>query len=468
MEPSPWTGDAVIHDAAEIRDPATLEVVGRAPTHGPADVDRAVAITLAAANDWSADQPARLAVLRRVAADLLQREDEFAQLITREQGKTLTESRAEVRSSAGLLAAAAELPWDERLPLPARDGRRVSVDRRPVGPVAAITPWNYPLALLASKLGPAMAAGCTVVVKPAMTTPLSTQLLIELIAAVTPDGVVTGVYGDAEVSRSLSEHEGIRKVSFTGSVAVGSALMKQAARSLKRLTLELGGNDPAIVLDDVDVTETARRIVESAFRNARQVCLAVKRVYVRRGLADAMTEALAAAARETVVGHGIDQATTMGPHHASADRERVRSLIDAAVSDGGTLVVGGNPGCSLPGYFLAPAVVGRASHTTALVQQEQFGAALPIVSFDDTERLIEGLNREPHGLAASVWSADLERAETLARRLDVGTVWVNQHSVMEVDAPFGGWRLSGLGRERGIWGLEEYLETRTINVRSDA
>lgn len=454
----------------EVVDPATLEVVGSAPENTVEDVDAAVARARAAGRAWQALRRAgRAEVLLRAAEDLTGRAQEIGHLLSLEQGKPAAEAVTEVLVGASLIEHYARLDWDEVAHLPSRADRTVRVHHAPVGVVATITPWNFPLSLLLVKLAPALAAGCTVVAKPSESTPLSTRAVVDTLAGVLPADVLQAVTGTGKtVNVALSEHPGIRKISFTGSTGVGTAIAAQAAPTVKRLTLELGGNDPAIVLDDADLGTTAAGIVASAFRNAGQVCMAVKRVYVPRALEPAMVEALVAATDHHVLGHGIEPGTTMGPMHTEAQRAHVLELVDAARADGATVATGGSASCALPGWFLAPTVVANARPGMPLVDDEQFGNALPVVAYDDLDAVLDRLEVETFGLGASIWTPDLDRADTVADRLEVGTVWVNQHTVVEPDAPFGGWKQSGLGRERGRRGLEEYLETRTVNTRPHA
>ncbi|MDO5533593.1 MAG: aldehyde dehydrogenase family protein [Propionibacteriaceae bacterium] len=450
-----------------VHDPATLHEVGRAPQMTDRDVDAAVATARAAQADWSADREARRAALLACATRLRANAPQIGELLSREQGKPVREAVQEALVGAGMLEYYAELAWDEEELLPPRADRTVRVQNRPVGVVATITPWNFPLSLLLVKLAPALVAGCTVVSKPSESTPLSTMAMVETMCAELPPGVLQYVTGTGkDVNVALSEHPDIAKLSFTGSTGVGVALMTQAAPSLKRLTMELGGNDPAILLEDADPGTTARGIVSSAFRNAGQVCMAVKRVYAPRGMADDLAEALAEAANRLVVGRGLDPATTMGPLHNQRQLEHVGGLVRAAETSGARVVAGGGRGCDLPGYFLAPTVVAGADDSMGLVSDEQFGAALPVVAYDDLESTVAGLNRQPYGLGASIWSPDLDRATAVAETIEAGTVWVNQHTQVEPDAAFGGWRHSGFGRERGPWGLAPYLEQRTLNVRT--
>ncbi|MCJ8503550.1 aldehyde dehydrogenase family protein [Kocuria flava] len=452
----------------EVIDPATLEPVGEVPLHRPEDVERAIAASTAAARSWAGDREARRAALRRAADAVLEEAEDLGRILSLEQGKVWAEATQEFTVAAGLLRHYAELEWDQVETLPDRGDRTVRVQYAPVGLVGAITPWNFPISLLAVKLAPALVAGCTVIAKPSPSTPMSTRALAEVLNRFLPEHVLQVVTGRGVLSRALSELPGVRKISFTGSTEIGAAIMAQAAPTVKKVTLELGGNDPAIVLPDADPGFTAARIVGSAFRNAGQVCMAVKRVYVPRHRAAELTEALVEAASALRLGHGVAEGTTMGPMHTGGQQQLVADYVARAVADGGRIAFGGERGTDLPGHFLQPTVVADAPRTTDLVACEQFGAALPVVPYDDLDATVDELNAQEFGLGASVWSPDLERAHEIASRLEVGTAWINQHTVVELDAPFGGWKGSGLGRERGRWGLEEYLEPRTVNARPHA
>ncbi len=452
----------------DIFDPATLEKIGVAPQHSQADVEQAVAHASIAAKAWASDLPMRREALQRVSALIRERRGELGEILSREQGKPLAEATQEFAVAADVFAYYAQLAWEESENLPDRADRRLSIQHRPVGLVGTITPWNFPISLLAVKLAPALAAGCTVIAKPAPTTPLSTIALVELVNQVLPPHVVqTRTSSNRAVNVALSTLPRVRKISFTGSTDVGISVATQSLQSVKRVTLELGGNDPAIVLPDADVAATARGIVASAFRNAGQVCMAVKRVYAPRSLETELTEAISAEVAKHVLGHGVAEGTTMGPMHNASQLATVQDMIDQALSSGARVVHGNNRGTDLPGYFLSPTVIANASDGMRIVDEEQFGNALPIVGFDDENALIRMLNAQEFGLGSSLWTPDEERAHELASQLETGTVWINQHTVVELDAPFGGWKASGVGRERGRWGLDEYLETRTINVRDN-
>ncbi|WBL19754.1 aldehyde dehydrogenase family protein [Citricoccus sp. NR2] len=449
-----------------ITDPASLELVDHAPWSSAEDLERAVQESQSISRVWAKNRDARREAMRAAAADLRLNVGTLGAILTREQGKPLLEAETEFMTAAELLNYYADLEWDESTELPERSGRSVSVQQLPVGLVGAITPWNFPISLLGVKVAPALAAGCTVISKPAATTPLSTLAYAQVLQRHLPKGVLQVLTDPGrEMSVAISEHPAIRKISFTGSTEVGVAMIQQAAPTMKRATLELGGNDPAIILEDADLEATAQGIVASAFRNAGQVCMAVKRVYVPQARLDDCIEAFTAAVGRLTVGHGLDATTTLGPLHHQNQLNRVRELVDRAVVDGGTVAIGGASTCDLPGYFWDPTIVSVPDPETPLVSEEQFGAALPIVGYADLHELIESLNADAFGLGASVWGADEERASAIAQHIEAGTVWINQHTVVEVDAPFGGWGHSGVGRERGRWGLESYLELRTINRR---
>lgn len=451
----------------DVLDPATLEVVGQAPEHTEEDVRQSIATANLAAAGWAADRESRRSTLREVAARIRTRAPQLGRILSLEQGKVLSEAIGEFQVAADLFEYYANMDWDETEALPERAGRKLQVQYRPVGLVGTITPWNFPISLLCVKLAPALVAGCTVIAKPSATTPLSTIALVELANELLPEGVLqVRTSSRRTVNVALAELPEIRKISFTGSTEVGAAVAAAATSSVKRVTLELGGNDPAIVLEDADLEATARGIVGSAFRNAGQVCMAVKRVYVPRAMQEAFTEVVVAEAAKLSLGHGVAEGTTMGPMHTAKQRQSVQDMVDAALHSGGRLAAGGGTGCDLPGHFMNPTIIANAAAGMALVDQEQFGSALPIIGYDSVDEAMVQANSGPFGLGASLWTPDLDRAEALASNLEAGTVWINQHTVVELDAPFGGWKASGTGRERGRWGLEEYLEPRTINARS--
>jgi acyl-CoA reductase-like NAD-dependent aldehyde dehydrogenase len=339
------------------------------------------------------------------------------------------------------------------------DKAYAEVVRRPMGVVAGITPWNFPVILASWKIAPALRAGNTIVVKPSPFTPLTTLRVGELLAEVLPPGVLNVVSGGDELGAWMTEHPTPRKISFTGSVATGKRVAAAAAPDLKRVTLELGGNDPAIVLPDADVEEVAAKLFWGAFANSGQVCSAIKRVYAPREVHDDLAEALAEQARTVRVGDGMDPETQLGPVNNRPQLERVRELVEDAVAGGARVVAGGEqPGDG--GYFFSPTILAGLSDGARLVDEEQFGPALPVIGYDDIEDAVARANGTHFGLSGSVWSSDAERARAVADRLECGTVWINSHLALAPHQPFGGFKWSGIGVENGPWGLAGFTETQ--------
>lgn len=452
--------------AVDVQNPATLDIVGRVPAATAGDLDDAVtAARSALRSDWRhADvrQAAMLACAERLQAE----RESFAQLLSQEQGKPLAAARVEIDIALRILRHYA--CWEEdqvATLLRGNSTETVRFDRLPVGVCGLVVPWNYPLAILSMKLGPALRAGNTLVIKPAPSTPLTTLRLAALFAEILPAGVVNTVTGDGLMGAALTAHPGIDKVSFTGSTATGRRVMAAAAPTLKRLTLELGGNDPAIVLADADLGRTAARLYQSAFSNAGQVCAAVKRVYVERSLHDDLVAALEQIAKGVPVGEGLSPSSQMGPLHSAMQRDIVTALLDQAASVGARIFRDGPDLPDLPGHFLRPAIVSNLPHDSALVQREQFGPALPVVAFDRVEEAIALANDSDFGLGASVWSADESRASAVADELIAGSLYINTHSVPpDPEVPFGGARQSGLGVELGDWAMDEYTLRRVIRT----
>jgi acyl-CoA reductase-like NAD-dependent aldehyde dehydrogenase len=342
------------------------------------------------------------------------------------------------------------------------DGRRVEAHRRPLGVVGAIVPWNFPMILMAFKIPPALVAGNTVVLKPAPTTPLANLRLGELIRDVVPAGVLNIITDANDLGAALTAHPDVRKVSFTGSTATGSKVMAGAAGLLKRITLELGGNDAGIVLDDVDPAETAPKLFQSAFQNSGQVCIAMKRLYVHESIYDEMCDALAAIAERTIVGDGLQQGTQLGPLQNRMQYERVKELLEDAKQHG--TVIAGGTGLDQPGFFIRPTIVRDITDGTRLVDEEQFGPVLPVIKYKDPDDAVARANASPWGLGGSIWSSNPDRAYALAEKLDAGTVWVNKHAELDPRIPFGGAKQSGLGTELGEDGLKEFTQLKVINI----
>lgn len=446
--------------ALDVVNPATGEPFAQAPDATREELDAAFAAAAGAFGAWAADEAGRRAAMLDAAGAVAAAAERIAPVLTREQGKPLAQARAEVAH------AAAWLRWYAGLDAPPRtirddEAAHVEVVQRPLGVVAAIAAWNYPLLIAAMKLAPALRAGDTVVLKPSPYTPLATRLLGAELERVLPAGVVRVVTGGNELGAWMSGHPTPRKVSFTGSTETGRRVAAAAATDLKRITLELGGNDAAIVLDDADPAAIAERIFTGAFRNSGQICTAIKRVYVADALHDELVEALAERARAVRVGDGMDPATEMGPVNNLPQLMRVAALVDDALARGGRAVAGGAR-LDRPGFFYAPTVVTGVGEGVRLVDEEQFGPALPVMPYRDVEEALARANGTRFGLCGSVWSSDPERASAVAARLECGTAWVNTHLAVAPGQPFGGWKWSGVGVENGLEGLASFgaLQTR--------
>jgi acyl-CoA reductase-like NAD-dependent aldehyde dehydrogenase len=439
--------------------PATGEVHAQAPDCSREQLDEAFDAAAKAQLDWKLDDDARREVLRAAADVMFGAAGELAPILTREQGKPLARATEEVLGAGVWLKYFADLEVPREV---IQDDKRafVEVVRRPMGVVAAITPWNFPLVLAAWKIGPALRAGNTLVLKPSPFTPLATLKMGELLSAVLPPGVLNVVSGGNELGAWMTSHPVPRKVSFTGSVATGKHVAASAAPDLKRVTLELGGNDPAIVLDDADVGAIAQGLYDAAFANNGQVCSAIKRVYVPEALHDDMVDALAALAAlasAAEVGDGMEAGTELGPVNNAPQYERVKGLVADALSSGATAATGGSP-IDRPGYFFEPTVLTGVAEGTRIVDEEQFGPALPIVTYRDVDEAVDRANATTFGLSGSVWSGDPDRGAEVASRLECGTAWVNAHLVLGPSQPFGGFKWSGVGVENGPWGLAGFTE----------
>jgi acyl-CoA reductase-like NAD-dependent aldehyde dehydrogenase len=446
--------------------PATEELLADAPRADLAQLNAAVAAAKAAFPAWSA-RPLRQRgeLLVKLAEALEQRQDEFARLLTEEQGKPLPHAALEIARSAGIIRYMSTLDLPTKI-LKEDESQRVVEHRTPLGVVAAITPWNFPIILLAIKVAPALLAGNTLVVKPAPTTPLTTLLFGELCAKILPRGVVNIIVDQNDLGGALTSHPDVAKVAFTGSTATGKKVMQSVTSTLKRLTLELGGNDAGIVLDDVDPKTVAPKLLMGAMLNSGQVCLAIKRLYVHDSMYDEICDELGRLADEMVVDDGLKQGTQMGPLQNKAQYEKVKGFIEDARRDG-TIVAGGET-LSRKGYFIAPTIVRDIGDDSRLVREEQFGPVLPVLRYTDLDDAIARANDTEYGLGGTVWSADPERAFDVAKRIDSGVVWVNKHLDLSPDLPMAGAKQSGLGAEMGQEGLEEYTQLKIVNMAKQA
>lgn len=446
----------------DVVNPATEEVFARVPHATEAQLDEAVAAAADAQRAWAQTSMAeRRAKIEALAAAIGARADELARAITMEQGKPLPEAMGEVEWSQGYLAHTATLELPDRV---IQDDAQFRIETRhkPLGVVGAIVAWNFPLLLCCWKIGPALMAGNAIVLKPAPTTPVSALLLGEICAEVFPAGLVNVITDMNDLGPKMTAHPGIAKIGFTGSSETGKRIMASAAATMKRVTLEMGGNDPAIILPDVDVRKTAEKIYGGAFMNAGQVCLAVKRAYVHDAIYDEFCDALAEIANAAVVDDGLKQGTTIGPIQNKAQYEKVKGFLDDAKASG--KVIAGGEVRAGKGYFISPTIVRDVHDGQRIVDEEQFGPILPVIRFDDVDQVIARTNASDYGLGGSVHSADVDKAAEIAGRIESGTVWVNQQLNIGPHIPMAGFKGSGLGVEQSVEGLTEYTQMQVINI----
>ncbi len=446
----------------DVVNPATGDLLAVCPRGSAAQLDAAVAAAKQAQPGWAARSLAeRQDALACLANGLESRSEDFARLLTMEQGKPLAEATAEVAYTGAFIRHFATLGTRVEVLEDGRD-RRVELHRKPLGVVGAIIPWNFPLLLIAFKLPPALVTGNTIVVKPSPTTPLTALRLGELCAEFFPPGVVNIVSDANDLGGRLSAHPDVAKISFTGSTATGAKVMQAAAETIKRITLELGGNDAAIVLSDVDPAAVAPALFGAAFMNAGQVCLAIKRLYVHQDIYDEVCDRLAALAAAAVVDDGLKLGVQIGPLQNSIQFEKVKGFL-ADAHAAGNVIAGGKP-IDRPGYFIEPTIVRDVTDGDRIVDVEQFGPILPVIKFSDPENALARANASPLGLGGSVWSRDVNRASEIASRMDVGMAWVNKHLDFGPGIPFGGAKQSGIGMELGDAGLAEFTQLSVLNI----
>jgi acyl-CoA reductase-like NAD-dependent aldehyde dehydrogenase len=449
----------------EVLNPATEEVFATVARADEGVLNDAVAAAQRAFPAW-AETPLsdRSSMMHKLADALEARSEEIATLIVREQGQTLAEARGEAPGGIALLRYMADNVTYAPVVLRSEGAKRIVEHRRPLGVAALIAPWNVPVNLMLDKLVPALFAGNTVVAKPAGTTPLSTSLLGEIFNEILPPGVLNVICDDNDLGDALTSHPGIAKIGFTGSTATGMKVMASASKTLKRLTLELGGNDAAIVLDDVDPAEAARRVFPVAMNNAGQICLAAKRIFVPAGMYNEFCAEMARLADATVLGDGLDPATTMGPLQNAAQYHKALGYVDDARASG-TIIAGGVPVAG-PGYFVRPTIVRDIPDTARVVREEQFCPVLPILSYDDIDDAVERANSTEYGLGGTVWARDLDRASAVAMRLETGTVWINEHMVFDFGVTARGVKYSGLGGELGKEGFDADTQAYVVEQTS--
>ncbi|MEZ5946280.1 MAG: aldehyde dehydrogenase family protein [Hyphomonas sp.] len=454
-------------DRFGVENPAYGEVFAEAPNCSREELDVAIASARTALPGWKKTPIAkRKEIMQAIAGTIAQHGEELARLLTREQGKPFEQAMGDVLGAAHWFVETAKMDIPEVVSQD--DDERYAVTRyEPIGVVAAIVPWNFPMILAAFKLAPALLAGNTVVLKPAPTTPLTTLRLGELIKDLLPPGVLNVVSGDDRLGPWLTGHSGIDKISFTGSTQTGRKVMEGASKELKKVTLELGGNDAAIVMPDVNVEAVAQQLFWAAFQNTGQICIATKRMYVHKDIYEPLKKALVEYAKTVKVGDGSQQGTQIGPIQNKAQYQSVLDLIQDAKDKGYTFLVGGDAS-DAPGYFVPVTILDNPPEDARIVQEEQFGPVLPLMSFDNVDEVIGRANDTIYGLGASVWSADIAKAQEIADQLQTGTVWINETQHLSPHAVFGGAKQSGIGGEGGEHGLLEFCQPKTTFIRRNA
>ncbi|HKX88169.1 MAG TPA: aldehyde dehydrogenase family protein, partial [Sphingopyxis sp.] len=448
--------------AIDVRNPATGEIFATAPDADAADLDAAVAAATRAFPAWR-DTPIaeRKAALAKAADAIEAHADELASLFVKEQGRPLPGAKMEILGAAMWMKATTmlDIPVDVTED---SDTRRIEVHHVPLGVVCGIVPWNFPVLLAAWKIGPALMAGNTLVLKPSPFTPLCTLRIGELIRDAFPAGVINIISGGDALGPLMTAHPGFAKISFTGSTATGRRVMESAAKDLKRITLELGGNDAAIVLPDVDVDAVAAQLFEGAFHNTAQVCVATKRLYIHADIYDRLRDRLHQLAKDLPVGDGAEQGNRYGPIQNEPQYRRVLALLDDARANGLTLLEGG----AVPdrGYFVPLTLVDNPPEDSRVVVEEAFGPVLPLLKFTDIDDVVARANDTEYGLAGAVWSGDVAAATAIAHRLDTGTVWINQNLQSTPFTPLAGAKQSGFGQENGVPGLLEFTRPKAIFI----
>jgi succinate-semialdehyde dehydrogenase/glutarate-semialdehyde dehydrogenase len=464
-----WVG-ATDGRTYDIINPATAGKVGTAPYGGAEEADLAIDAAVKAFPDWSRRTAKdRASILHRMADLMDERREVLARVITLEMGKPLREALAETKISADYLrwnAEEAARSYGTVIPSPVT-GKRLLAIRQPVGPVAAITPWNFPLSMAARKVAPALAAGCTVVLKPALQTPGASVMFAEIAEeAGLPSGVLNLVIGKASaIGERFLQHPGIRKLTFTGSTEVGKLLIRGSADQVKKVTMELGGHAPFIVFEDADLDAAVRGAINSKFRNAGQTCICANRIYVHESIAESFLEKFRSAVNSLVTGDGFAEDTTVGPlideHALRFVEEQVRDAMDK----GATLVTGGKRVGGCDGYFFEPTILAGVNEEMRITREETFGPVAPVYLFRTEEEAVAKANNTPYGLAAYFFTRDLHRMIRVSEALEYGIVGCNDAVPTTVEGPFGGWKESGMGREGGPDSLSDFLETKFVSIQ---
>ncbi len=447
----------------DIFNPATDALLGKCPCATAAQLDDAVAAAAKAYKSWSqTSDEDRQNACHKLGTILEENAEELSKLLTQEQGKPLNGvgSRFELGGCAAWTHYTADLSLPVEVIQDNEEGR-VELHRKPLGVVGSITPWNWPLMIAIWHIIPAIRTGNTVVIKPSPFTPLGTLKMISMLAAALPKGVLNVVSGTDELGAMMSAHEGIAKIVFTGSCGTGKKVMASAATTLKRITLELGGNDAGIVLPDVTASDIAEGLFWGAFINGGQTCAALKRLYVHESVYDDVCSALTGYAKNVPMGNGLDENNALGPLQNKMQYDKVARLVEAAVADGARVLLGANP-TDGAGHFYPTTILADCNANMAIVAEEQFGPALPIIKYSDLDDAIAQANALDVGLGGSVWSTDIDKAKAVASRIESGSVWINKHGMIQPNVPFGGVKTSGIGVEFGEDGLKEYTTIQAV------
>lgn len=460
------TGDGKI----DVMNPATGEIVGSVPNGGEKEATAAIEAASAAFPEWSKTTAYYRAELLMKWHDLLlAHKKEIGEILTKEMGKPLAEAIGEIEYSASFVAWFAEegkRMYGRTIPA-SKEGKRIQINKQPVGVVVSITPWNFPAAMMARKMAPALAAGCTFVAKPAKMTPLTAVKMYELaIEAGFPKGVINLVTGSAsKIGRVFTSHQDVRKLTFTGSTEIGKELMKQASETMLNLSLELGGHAPIIVLEDADMDLAVEGVMASKFRNAGQTCVCGNRIYVQQSIVEEFSQKLQQAAGNLKVGNGLEEGVQIGPLVDKDGYEKVEKHVRDAVEKGATVLVGGDGRSENNAYFYNPTVLTDATSDMLVMNEETFGPVAPIMSFKTDEEAVKLANDTRFGLAAYFFTESMSRGTYLSENLDYGIVGWNDGAPSTAQAPFGGMKESGVGREGGQEGLDAFLETKYVSIK---
>ncbi|EKG21047.1 hypothetical protein MPH_01676 [Macrophomina phaseolina MS6] len=444
--------------------PATLEPLYDSPVATPKDVDDAVEAAQEAFKSWKKTTWAeRKKAVTAFADAFLANKDEFARLLTKEQGKPIPMALNEIETAGLYLHTFANMELKEES-VSEDDEKKTIIRYTPLGVVVGIVPWNYPVVLACGKIGPALMTGNPIIVKPSPFTPYCGLKMVELANHFFPPGVIQALSGDDNLGPWLTAHPGPAKISFTGSTATGKRVMESASKTLKRVTLELGGKDPAIVCDSVDIAATAPKVATLAFLNSGQICLAIKRIYVHEKIYDEFLKACVEHTKTLVLGNGAEPNTFLGPVQNAMQYERVKEFFADVNAQNMKVAVGGTNDRK-DGYFITPTIIDNPAEDSKIATEEPFGPIVPLLKWSDESEVIDRANNTKMGLGASVWSGDLEQAERIARQLDSGSVWINTHLELDPNAPFGGHKESGLGYEWGLGGMKAYCNVQTLFLK---